>query len=202
MGKLSHELERESLKLVLLDQLVQVDAEQLECDAHVAPEHEVIKHVDQVERVILVLLPQVLQDPDFLLSLPVKPFLVPDHFESDVLVGLVIVGLDHLAEASLAYHLEHLVPVGQVIVRYVRVGALVVVVTAVVWSANDARPLLGVGADEVDLGVVEYLMMLVRRQLVHVQLHDLLRRGHHRLRLETSGAATAVGAVVVGPRVD
>ena len=44
-------------------------------------------------------------------------------------------------------------------------------------------PLLRVGPDEVDLRVVEYLVVLVGRELVHVELHDLLRGGHHRLGL-------------------
>jgi hypothetical protein len=35
--KLSHQLEAEALELVLLDQLVQVDAQQFERDARVAP---------------------------------------------------------------------------------------------------------------------------------------------------------------------
>ena len=132
MGELPDQLKGEPLELVLLDQLVQVDAEQLEGDAHVAPEHKVVVHVDQVEGVVLVLLAQVLQDPDLFLGLSVKPLLVPDHLEGYVLVGLVVVGLHHLPEAALAYHLQDLVPVGQVVVRDVGVGALVVVVAAVV----------------------------------------------------------------------
>lgn len=42
----------------------------------------------------------------------------------------------HLSEAALADDLEDLVAVGDVIVRHLDVGALVVVVAAVVGSAN------------------------------------------------------------------
>ena len=64
---------------------------------------------------------------------------------------------------------------------------LLIVVSAVAGAADDAGPLLGVGADEVDLGVVEDLVVLVRRELVHVELHDLVRGGHHRLGLQQRG---------------
>ena len=64
---------------------------------------------------------------------------------------------------------------------------LLIVVSAVAGAADDAGPLLGVGPDEVDLGVVEDLVVLVRRELVHVELHDLVGGGHHRLRLQQRG---------------
>ncbi len=74
--ELPHQLQREPLELVLLDQLVEVDAEQLEGEAGVAAEREVVEQVDDVVRVVLVLLAQVLQDPDLLLRLPVEALLV------------------------------------------------------------------------------------------------------------------------------
>ena len=124
VSELPDQLEAEPLKLVLLDQLIQVDGEQLEGDAGVGAEGEVVIHVDDVERVVLVLLAQVLQDPDLLLGLAVEPLLVPDHLQGHVVVVLVVVGLDHLPEAALAYHLENLVPVGQVVVDNVSIRAL------------------------------------------------------------------------------
>ena len=68
--------------------------------------------MDDIAGVVLVLLPQVLEDPDLLLGLPVEPLLVPHHLEGDVLVGLVVVHLEHLAKRALAYHLQDLIPVG------------------------------------------------------------------------------------------
>ncbi len=50
---------------------------------------------------------------------------------------------------------------------------LIVVIAAVVGPANNPGSFLGIGANEVDLRVVEYLVVLVGRQLVHVQLHHL-----------------------------
>ena len=134
---------------------------------------KVVKHVNDVVGIVLVLLAQVFQDSDFFLGLPVKPFLVSYHFQGNMEVTFVIVGLDHLAEAALSNDFEHFVAVGQVVVGYVGVRTLVVVVAAVVGTANDARPFLGVGPDEVDLRIVEDLMVFVRRQLVHVKFHHL-----------------------------
>ena len=102
------------------------------------PECEVVVEVNDVVRVLLVLLAQVLQDPDLLLGLAVEALLVPHHLERHVLVVLVVVHLDHLSERALPDDLEHLVAVLQVVVRDVRVRALVVVVAAVVGSAEDA----------------------------------------------------------------
>jgi hypothetical protein len=59
-------------------------------------------------------------------------------------------------------------------VQYISViPHLIIVVAAVVGSSNNAGPLLGVCANEVDLRVVEDLVVLVGRQLVHVQFHHL-----------------------------
>ena len=69
VGELADELEAESLELVLLDELVQVNAEELEGDAGVVAEREVVEQVDDVVSVVLVLLAQVLQDADLLLGL-------------------------------------------------------------------------------------------------------------------------------------
>ena len=66
--------------------------------------------MDDVAGVVLVLLPQVFQNPDLLLCLPMEPLLVPHHLEGNVLVGLVVVHLEHLTKRALAYHLQDLVP--------------------------------------------------------------------------------------------
>ena len=53
-----------------------------------------------------------------------EAFLVADHLDCDVVVLLVVVGLDHLPERPLPDHLQNLVPVRQVVVRDVRVRTL------------------------------------------------------------------------------
>ena len=56
--------------------------------------------------------------------LSVEAFLVADHLDCDVVVLLVVVGLDHLPERTLPDHLQNLVPVRKVVVRDVRVRTL------------------------------------------------------------------------------
>jgi len=148
---------------------------------------KVVEHVDDIASVVLVLLLEVLQDPDLLLRLPVEPFLISNHFESYMLMGLVVVDLEDLAEGALADDLEDLVPICYVVVWYVRIRTLIVVVAAVVWSPDIARPLLGVRADKVDLWIVEYLVVLVRREFVHVQFHYLFWCCNHCLWFEGAG---------------
>ena len=58
------------------------------------------------------------------LYLSVEAFLVADHLDCDVVVLLVVVGLDHLPERPLPDHLQNLVPVRKVVVRDVRVRTL------------------------------------------------------------------------------
>lgn len=96
MRKFADERQAEALELVLLDELVQVHAEQLEGHADVVPEGEALQHVDDVHAAVLVLLPQVLQDADLLGRLPVEPLLIPHHLQGHVGVALMIKGLHHL----------------------------------------------------------------------------------------------------------
>jgi len=69
VGKLPDELETEPLKLVLLDELVEVHAEQLEGDTDVVTECEVFLNVDDISRPLAVLPLDLLQDTDLLLRL-------------------------------------------------------------------------------------------------------------------------------------
>ncbi len=176
MGEFSHQLQAESLELVLLDQLVEIDAEELECDAGVTAKDKVVKHVDNVEGVVFVLFSQVLQDADLLLRLAMEPFLIADHLERHVQVAFVIIGLHHLAKAPLPDDFQNFIAVSQMVVGYVSVGTLVVVIAAIVGTSNQAWSLLGIGANEIDLGVVKDLVVLVGGELVHVEFHHLQKK--------------------------
>lgn len=100
VGELPDQREAEALELVLLDELVEVHAEQLEGHADVVAEGEVLQHVDDVHARVLVLLPQVLQDADLLRGLPVEALLVADHLQSHVGLGFMVEGLHHLQEGE------------------------------------------------------------------------------------------------------
>lgn len=151
--------------------------------------------MNDVHGVVLVLLAQLTQYAYLLVRLTVEALLVAHHLERHVLVRLVIVGLDHLAERALADHAQHFVAICHVVVRHMDVRALFVVVLVVVGPADDARPFLRIRADEVDLLIIEDLVMLVRGQLVHVQLHHHLRRDGRRLWFDADDAVAAVSTV-------
>jgi len=80
--------------------LVEVNAEQLECDADVVAEGERFEHVNDVAAVVDVLFAQLLQDADLLLRLSVKALLVSNDLQRHVHAVLVISRLHHLTEAS------------------------------------------------------------------------------------------------------
>lgn len=77
VGELAHELQTEALELVLLDQLVEVNVHQLECDAFMVAEVEVVEHVNDVVGVVSVLAAKVVEDTNLLLRLPVESLLIP-----------------------------------------------------------------------------------------------------------------------------
>lgn len=106
--ELAHEQQREALELVLLDQLVQVHREQLERDAHVRAEREVLEQVHHVVRAVAVLPPQVLEDPDLLGRLPREALLVAHDLQRDLSAVAVVEALEHLAERALPEHLQDL----------------------------------------------------------------------------------------------
>ena len=159
MGKLADQLETESLKLVLLDQFVQVDGQQFEGDAHVIAEDKTVVQVNNVHLVVLVLLLEVLEDLDLLLGLAVKPRLIPHHFQRHVHVILVVVSFDYLAKTSLADHFKHFVAIGHVIVDDVNVRILLVVVAGIV--RRHYGPFLGHRPDEVNVRIIEDFLTFV-----------------------------------------
>jgi len=96
VSKLPDQREAEALELVLLDQLIQVHAQQFKGHTDVVPEGEVLQHVDDVHGGVMVLLTEVLQDADLLRCLPVESLLVANHLQRYVGVALVVKHLDHL----------------------------------------------------------------------------------------------------------
>lgn len=156
-------------------------------------ERERIEHVNDIHRVVLILLAQLPQYLHLLLRLTMEPLLVPHHLQGDMLLLLVIVRLYNLAERTFTDHLQHLVPVGHVIMGHVDVGTMLVVVAVVVRPADYPWPLLRVRPDEIYVAIIENLVVLVRRQLVHVDLQHDVRCGDDGLRLaDTAAAGTSV----------
>ena len=65
-------------------------------------------------------LAEVLQDAYFLLRLAVKSFLIADHLQCHCNAVLVVIDVNNLTKAALAQHPEHLIAVGNVVVRHLQ----------------------------------------------------------------------------------
>lgn len=112
----------------------------------------------------------------FYQGLLVKPLLVAYDLECHVLVGLVIQRPDDLTEGTLADHLEDLVPVRDVVVEDLDVGAVLVVVTAVLAGHFVGVDLARLQAEVPNLAVLKNFAPLKAVQTGTVVLENLGRR--------------------------
>lgn len=76
--------------------------------------------MDNIVHLLLVLQPQMVQDPDLHEGLVVEPLLVPDDLDGHLAAGAVVQGPDDLPEGPLANHFEDLVAVCYVVVHLLR----------------------------------------------------------------------------------
>lgn len=95
-GKPLDQVHTETLVVVFANQLVHIHAQQLERDADVPPEDEIVKHVNHVVLIVRVLLQQMPQDLDLAWRLLVEALLVSQHLQGDLSFLFVVEHLDHL----------------------------------------------------------------------------------------------------------
>lgn len=107
-----------------------------------------------------------------------KSFFVSHHLQGYVAVGFVVVRFYNLSERAFPDYFEDFVAVRYMVMRYVNVGALVVVVIGVVGVSDDSWSFVCVGSDEVDLGVVVDFEVFEGGEFVHVEFHYLVWSGH------------------------
>lgn len=81
VSKLANQLQTEAHEFVFLYKLVEVYREELEGDTRMGAEGEVVEHMNDVHSVVFVLFPEVFEDSDLLLGLPVEPLFISDDFE-------------------------------------------------------------------------------------------------------------------------
>jgi len=81
----------------------------------VVAEGEVIVHANDVCRIVLIDLAELVQDPDFLLRLSMETLFIANHLQSDIDAVLVVEDMHHLSKTAFADHFEHLIAVGNVI---------------------------------------------------------------------------------------
>lgn len=128
------------MKVVALNELIEVYAEKLESDAQVLAKHYVVFHADDVAFVLRIIVSQVLQNLNLDCRLVVEAFLVTNDLECNELTLLVVKHTQSLPETALAEEIDHLIAICDVIFEHNLVVATFVVVSVVVllqWRALD-----------------------------------------------------------------
>ena len=106
---------RETGKIVGLDELIEIDAEELHCDAQVVAEIERLGHFDDVELLVWIPLGKIFKNLDLDKCLVVEPLLVSNQLDGYRLTRLMIPALKHLAKRASTKEAHNLVPERQVI---------------------------------------------------------------------------------------
>ena len=99
-GKATDKTKREAIKVVQFEELVQIQAHQLEANAEVLSKDDEVFHVDDVHRVIGVVLFQKLKDFKFYASLVIILLLIFYDFKRDWFFCLVVEALECDSEGS------------------------------------------------------------------------------------------------------
>ena len=139
------------------------------------PKDHIVLHVNDVHRVIGIVLLQELQDLELHASLIVVLLLVLNDLKRDELLALVVKALDCYAEGAFAKELLDLVAVANVIFHIDSVVALVVVEAKVVVTALGGLDFLATKTHIVNLREVENLLDLESCQVLAKVLEDFLR---------------------------
>ena len=129
---------RKSFEAVGLEQVVEVEAEQLEDYAQVASEPEVTRHLNEAPWGAFVVFFEVTQDLELDLRLLFEPFVTFEDLNCHFFFGFVVEALADLREGPGAQHLEDLVLVGYVVPEHQHVVCVLVVEASVleffVWT--------------------------------------------------------------------
>jgi hypothetical protein len=174
-GKAADQAQRNSLKIVVLDELIKVDAEKLKGDAKVVPEVKVVCHVHHIRRIFCIVFSQVLQNLDFDQRLMVKTLFISDNLYSGVCIRLVVKDANDLAERPFAKWVCYLIAVKDVIVQDDEVVTPLVIVRVVASVGSGASHLGSTLSEEPNLWKIQDLPLLVLSQLVQIMLQNLPR---------------------------
>jgi hypothetical protein len=117
----------DSLKVILLDELVQIDAEQFKDNYKVFSKDEVVQNSDDVVLVLFVIQVEQLEYLQLHARLVLELLLITHKFEGNQLVSLMVETLKRLAKAATSQRFEHLVSVVNVVFHLSFVVTLVVV---------------------------------------------------------------------------
>jgi len=120
-GEPLDQVERKTLEVVHLDELVEVDRKHFEGDHEVLPKHKLIQPPDNILLVFRVLVIQVLHQFGFHQSLLVQPLFVLQDLKSAVLFVFVVKALENDSETSFSKLLNDLVSKSQVLIDFAEV---------------------------------------------------------------------------------
>lgn len=162
------------MKIVGLDELVKIHAQQFKRNQQVAAEDLVVDDSDDVVVIVLVSVLEVLQDPELHAGLVLEPLFVANDFDGDHLLLFVVEALQRLAEAAAADFVEYLVSEGKVVFYDDLVVTAFVVVAEVVLVQSRALDFWRLQAEEVHVRIIAHFdLFVVGESLAAVQLHRL-----------------------------
>lgn len=165
---------RESLKVVVLDELVEINAQHFKTDEYVAAEGEVVLDADDVLRILPVRVSQRFEDADLDLALFVELLPVLQDLQSDGLLLLVVVATDDDTERSTAQLLLDLITEVDMVLGIVQIVGLVVVEAVVVHAVLRLLIRVLVLARELILDKCANALKLT----VEIEVINGLKRGH------------------------
>ena len=128
--------------VVHLDELVEVDAVQVEHQTQMVAPNEVVCELDDALVILRIVLLEQKQKFRFDRRLIVVLFLVLDDLDCDLLLRLVVQTANHITESTLAYYLFNFVAVADLIPALKSVVALIIVETVVYESFQLCRLVL------------------------------------------------------------
>jgi len=130
------------LVVVHLNELVEVDAVQVEHQTQMVAPNEVVCEFDDALVILRIVLLEQKQKFRFDRRLIVVLLLVLDDFDCDLLLRLVVQAANHITESTLAYYLFNFVAVADLVPALKSVVALIIVKTVVYESFQLCRLVL------------------------------------------------------------
>ena len=132
-GKSLGQRNGETLEVVVLNKLVQVDTEHLKSYANMRPESEISVYPYDVFTVLMVLVPQCLQYLDLNLALLVEFLPVLEDLDRNMLFGLVVKAPEDHTKGTSSQFLLYLIPIENLILGFVKIVRLIIVKAMIVW---------------------------------------------------------------------
>lgn len=161
--------------IVHLNELVEVDAVEVEHQTQMVAPNEVVCEFDDALVILRIVLLEQKQKLRFDRRLIVVLLLILDDLDCDLLFRLVVQAANHITEGTLAYYLFNFVAVADLITALKSVVALIIVKTVVYESFQLCRLVLFIlGRQEPNLLIfLDFCTLKCRQQLICSELLGL-----------------------------